>query len=97
MHGECCVGLHCRLHGRGAWSTEGVETVSDKWSTQVVCHGSGFGPLTVLTDIQGPVSATEIVENSILYKSTVIPHSVGSCSVLEVICMFVKLISYINL
>ena len=94
MHGECCVGLHCRLHGRGAWSTEGVETVFDKWSTQVVCHSSGFGPLTVLTDIQGPVSATKIVQSSTCSLQS---HSLGSCSELEVICMFVKLITYINL
>ena len=48
--------LYHRLEGQGAWSTKGVDTVSNKWSTEVVCHSSGFGPLTVLTNVQGPVS-----------------------------------------
>ena len=53
--------LHHRSQGLGAWSTKGVETVSNKWSTEVVCHSTGFGPLTVITNVQGPVSDAGVV------------------------------------
>ena len=61
-------------------------TVSDKWSMQVVCHSSRqFGPITVLTNIEGPVSVSRPdMHPSSLYVTTFVPYD-------QLLAMYVRI------